>query len=81
MAMYLQRSWARIYHQMWNLAMHDPVARNHYQNMQARAGGGNNTTNQAGGSGGNARDRYCWCFNKNRCKDPGCEWGAQMQVL
>ena len=56
-----ERSWARIYTQGWSLNMRDPVqfrsahsSTNHFSN--AREGKVKN------------KSRYCWRFNKNKCK-------------
>ena len=65
MSTYLHRSWAKIYTQMWNLAMQDPIHR-HYGK---HSGGNYNSNNQKEG-----HDRYCWKFNKNKCKSRSCDW-------
>ena len=71
MATYPQRSWARIYHQMWNLALHEPASRSQYNY-------GSKGNNSGSGSGAmktpEGRDRYCWKYNKNKCRNPKCEW-------
>ena len=65
MAQYLQRSWALIYNQMWNLAMRDPIGTtNRSGNMfMSNRNNGNSADRRQ-----NSRDDYCWHFNKNRCK-------------
>ena len=63
------RSWAKIYNQMWNLAMREPLPQKH-SNFQSFGGKGNNN----GGSGNNGQRRkkpkYCWAYNRGQtCKD------------
>ena len=48
-----KRSWAKIYNQLWNLAMKDPIPRSHAQH----------TTNNNSNSG-DWKDKCCWRFNK-----------------
>ena len=66
MANFPQCSWGKIYTQMWNLAMHDPIQKNNRAGASQNKGSGN--------SEGKNRDRYCWKFNKNRCKSKSCDW-------
>ena len=51
-------SWGIIYHQMWSLAMRDPI---HKNNMFSVSGNRSDNVKQHW-------DNYCWRFNKNRCK-------------
>ena len=57
------RSWAIIYHQMWSLAMRDPVQRAN-GSFHSRSGHGQGDT----GGRNTSRDNYCWKFNKNKCR-------------
>ena len=79
MAFNPQRSWAKIYTQMWNLALRDPINRSTgtgtYNNWY---GPQNRTSSNGAASAGNGNDRdqpkkknrYCWKFNKNvECTD------------
>ena len=75
MAQYPGRSWAKIYNQMWNLAMRDPIQRGTFQSQTFKSGGnyqnqGNATSNGTPGqAGGKAkRPNYCWSFNRGQCK-------------
>ena len=59
------RSWAKIYGQLWNLAMCEPLTRQSQNNDKFKHG--NSSSNS--GKQGNWRDRCCWCFNRgNKCK-------------
>ena len=66
MAAYPHRNWGKIYNQMWNLAMKEPVQ----CTSNYRLGG--QGSHAAGHKEG--RDKYCWKFNKNKCKKKNCEW-------
>ena len=73
MSTYLQRSWAKIYNQMWNLSMQDSLPKN---NQYASGGTKSSEASQLGNSswGMNSQPRqrlnYCWVFNKgSTCKD------------
>ena len=79
------RSWAKIYTQMWNLAMTDHINKS---NQGQYSGGGNNSSyNQSSGSGGGNnprkhgdwRDRCCWRFNKNKCSKWNCKFDHRVQ--
>ena len=54
-----QRSWAKIYQNLWSMAMRDPIS--------SKLNNGGNQFNSKGRSG-DWKDNYCWRFNKNRCK-------------
>ena len=61
MAVKPHRSWAKIYTQMWNINLNEPIKRFQEQNG----------AKDYRGSGGNAnakRDNTCWRYNKNTCK-------------
>ena len=70
MAANLQRSWAKIYQQMWSISMRDPVTR---FNSNGHNNGHNSnfqSNKHQGGNGQQKRVKYCWDFNKGRkCKD------------
>ena len=70
MAAYPQCSWAKIYTQMWNLAMKEPIIRSHFGNAN-KQNWGNRSASQSQKEG---RDRYCWKFNKNKCKSRNCDY-------
>ena len=71
MSNYPQCSWAKIYGQMWNLAMRDPLQKVGFRGSKRN---NNNSANTASG-----RDRYCWGFNKGKCKKSAadCDWEHQ----
>ena len=60
MAQFPNRSWAIIYHQMWSLAMRDP--------LHHKLGQGNRSFQNNQFKSKRDHDDYCWKFNKNRCK-------------
>ena len=62
------RSWAKIYTQMWNLALTDHISK-----------GGNNYNKPNPGAVSNSktgdwRDRCCWRFNKGKCTKWNCRF-------
>ena len=64
-----RRSWAKIYGQLWNLAMCTPSQRNITNQQGGHSQGRGNQLN--GGGGGNGKfqrrdQRPCWKFNKNQ---------------
>ena len=65
MSNYPHRSWAKIYTQVWNLALKDPINRGSAKG--SRMGQGHSSNNTGGRAAG--REKYCWKFNKNRCPD------------
>ena len=67
MAVYPHQSWAKIYPQMWNLAMKEPIVRFGFNNKGNGANGNHSKLKEG-------RDRYCWKFNKNKCKSCSCDW-------
>ena len=69
---YPSRSWSTIYHQMWSLAMRDPISRNGFAARNSSGGGDHQQRSQ--------RDNNCWKFNKNKCKF-GSRCRAQVQLL
>ena len=64
-----QRSWAKIYTQMWNLALTDQLNKTNNYNHQF----GNNKP-KTGQKHGDWRDRCCWRFNKGRCSKWNCRF-------
>ena len=71
------RSWAKTYTQLWNLAMCDHLPKGGPGNFQGQDKNHNNNTNSSFNSGtsGNWRDRCCWRFNKgNKCKKWSCRY-------
>ena len=67
------RSWAKLYHQVWNLTMRDAIGNN-----SARALG-QAASSQAGGEQQakpkDWQERCCWKYNKNKCtRGKGCDW-------
>ena len=79
---YPRRSWAKIYNQMWNIAMHDPIPRQNQNNtgnsifsgkhQNYAASQGQQSQNNSGDE--KRRPNYCWTFNKGQCKDPKCRF-------
>ena len=67
-----QRSWAKIYGQLWNLAMCTPSQKN----LNEQQGNGQFYKNNAGSGGRSQRHNYrpCWKFNKNQGCSPSCKF-------
>ena len=82
------RSWSRIYNQMWNLAMRDVIPKNSvfgtsWQGCHEGIGpttNGVSNANHKGGStpgvtGRGRKPKYCWAFNRGNCKNgPTCNF-------
>ena len=82
MACHPGRNWAKLYNQMWNISMRDPLQKSQqtqgfrtnptsqFQNSQQGAGSNGSRPNSANGAP-HARKKpdYCWTFNKGFCKD------------
>ena len=76
------RSWAKTYTQLWNLAMCDHLPKNNNNSFQSfdrnqdrGASNSNNSFSTQNGSGSSWRDRCCWRFNKgSRCKKWNCRY-------
>ena len=66
MSQYPNRNWGKIYTQMWNLAMKEPITK------FVRYGNANQSNNRQ--TEGKNREKYCWKFNKNKCKNKNCDW-------
>ena len=60
-----RRSWAKIYTQMWNLAMTDQLHKNN------NGTGGQNSGNS---KSSDWRQRCCWRFNKGKCSKWNCKY-------
>ena len=75
-----KRSWAKIYNQMWNLAMKDHINTRNQGNTSGYQG---NHFNNAGTSKkfGDWRDRCCWRYNKGKCRKWDCKWDHHCNVL
>ena len=81
MAAYPHRSWAKIYNQMWNISMRDPLPRNNYNGHNAGPSGNSSaaavrSSNQQTKPAAN-KPKYCWVFNRAnvKCKDgPKCKF-------
>ena len=71
MAQNPERSWAKTYAQMWNIALREPIQKGKYS-----SGSNFGSSSQSGGTSrtGNWRDRCCWKYNKNRCNDVSCHY-------
>ena len=63
-----ERSWAKIYTQMWNLAMRDPINQAGGISSFSSTSGGFNTRNDKQ-SGNKRKNKYCWKFNKSTCNE------------
>ena len=76
------RSWAKIYNQIWNIAMRDHIPRNFngsgYNNAQ---GSGNRYGNQGSQRHGDWRDKCCWRFNKGKCRKWDCKWEHRCSTI
>ena len=68
MAFKPQRSWAKLYHQGWNLAMRDPI------NKANHSSSSNNNVKSNNGSRKDWREDCCWKYNRNRCKKTNCDY-------
>ena len=64
-----ERSWAKIYNQMWNLSM-----RNSIQNRSFNKGAENANQNGNWQHFGSRKSKNCWKFNKGRCTDQNCKF-------
>ena len=77
MAFNPERSWAKCYHQMWNLSMRDPLFR---QQGNYSYGNSNSVNNSSSFNRNDAEPKknksdYCWDFNKGRCTNgASCKW-------
>ena len=75
-----QRSWSKIFNQMWNLVMHEPIMRNQNGSQRSNYQSGNNFNGNgsAGRDLSNFRKRWksdvCWRFNRNKTCKPGCNF-------
>ena len=76
MSQYPNRSWAKIYNQMWSLTMREPIQRNtatQWRNNQSHAVAHTNGQGTQNASQGEKikckKPNYCWAFNKGFCKD------------
>ena len=79
MAVNPQRSWSKIFTQIWNLAMHEPIMRNqNFSNGRSvSAPSGNFNNNSREGNGHNKKKRCsdaCWRFNRNETCNAGCNF-------
>ena len=63
------RSWAKLFGQVWNLAMCNPIDRD--RNRQNYQGGSGNVTNK---QKSHSSKQPCWKFNKNIPCDPNCDF-------
>ena len=78
------RSWAKIYTQMWNLALTDQVNRgsgsfqkgNGYQQQQQAQ----NNQQHKTGKHGDWRDRCCWRYNKGKCTKWNCKFDHRCNI-
>ena len=84
MAFNPQRNWGKIYNQMWNISMCEPINRTNNTAGQGgfksksfpgaaaqSSGGSTNVTGQKT----KPKLKYCWAFsNKGNCSDPKCHF-------
>ena len=73
------RSWAKTYTQLWNLAMCDHLPKNNGNSFNSfQEGGGQSSVS----TGSNWKDRCCWRYNKgNKCKKWNCRYDHRCKVL
>ena len=69
-----QRSWSKMYVQLWQLAMWDPLSKGNqsYNNYPVSAGakGGKDVAKHK-----SWKDNCCWSFNQmGQCNRPGCKF-------
>ena len=91
MAYHPQRNWGKIYNQMWNISMREPINRNQQQfsqnqgfNQKNKGNSGNKSSNgsQVTGKPKSSKIRYCWAFNnKGSCTDKNCNFVSKMFLL
>ena len=73
MAQKPHRSWSKLYNQLWNLAMCDPLLRNNSSSNYVQGG-----NNQSRRQSGDWKDRCCWRFNKGKkCNKWNCNYDHQ----
>ena len=78
MAFNPQRSWAKIYTQMWNLSMKEPVTRNpNFKQNSVQTGFNNNQKFPSAGGSGRPKTKHCWSFNKGI----KCRFGAKCKYI
>ena len=70
------RSWARIYTQMWNLALsgHHSGRTAGPSSAQGGATNANRSSQMQVQKTGDWRDRCCWRYNKGKCTKWNCKW-------
>ena len=56
------RSWAKVYTQMWNLTLNEPIKKFHENNNYH-----GNTSSNANNRNQKKKDNICWKYNKNNC--------------
>ena len=62
MAKYPQRSWRKINHQLWSLAMRDPISsKSNYNNNNQNSGSHSGCGRQ------DFKENTCWRYNRNKC--------------
>ena len=76
------RSWAKIYNQIWNLAMRDHIQRPVF-GAGNPSGGPASVRKQTSTPQryGDWRDKCCWRFNKGRCQRWDCRYDHRCCVL
>ena len=73
------RSWAKIYTQMWNLAMTDHISKSNNQNFNSY-NNNNGKQNHNPQKNGDWRDKCCWRFNKGKCTKWNCRFEHRCNV-
>ena len=67
------RSWAKIYSQMWSLAMRTPVTGNQnfnqYKKHDSYDSNHSNHNNGNNGKPSSKKPKHCWAYNRGNCKD------------
>ena len=86
MAQYPQQSWSKLYNQMWNLSLRDPIPKaGSSSNVGAAMGSSTksssqpNHQNQGKGknSGKSKKLRHCWAWNKGG----SCKFGSRCEFI
>ena len=70
-----QRSWSKIFNQVWNLAMHEPISTQ--KGQQTYQGYGGQLNRFSGGSNFGKKKRKsdaCWKYNPNESCGPNCNF-------
>ena len=77
MAFNPQRNWGKIYTQMWNLSMREPLVRNNNFRVASGPGGPSMSSPKGQVAGNSSKPQYCWSFNKGM----KCRFGSKCKFV